>query len=186
MSRDAGRGGGRFSRQPFPASAERPARLIQDQDFAMFGGFAKAIFGSSNDRYVRSLRKIVDKINAFEPTISAMTDDELQGPDRDLQRPARRGRDARRPPARGLRHGPRGGEAHARPAPLRRPADRRHRPPPRRDRRDAHRRGQDPGRDARRLSQRARRARASTSSPSTTISPAATPTGWARSTASSA
>ncbi|HEX8586219.1 MAG TPA: preprotein translocase subunit SecA [Allosphingosinicella sp.] len=45
----------------------------------MFGGFAKAIFGSSNDRYVRSLRKIVDRINGFEPTISAMTDDELRG-----------------------------------------------------------------------------------------------------------
>jgi preprotein translocase subunit SecA len=45
----------------------------------MFGGFAKAIFGSSNDRYVRSLQKIVDRINGFEPTISAMTDDELRG-----------------------------------------------------------------------------------------------------------
>jgi len=43
----------------------------------MFGGFAKAIFGSSNDRYVRSLRKIVERINGFEPTISAMTDEEL-------------------------------------------------------------------------------------------------------------
>jgi preprotein translocase subunit SecA len=30
----------------------------------MFGGFAKTIFGSSNDRYVRSLQKIVDKVNA--------------------------------------------------------------------------------------------------------------------------
>jgi preprotein translocase subunit SecA len=44
----------------------------------MFGGFAKAIFGSSNDRYVRSLQKIVDRINGFEPTIAAMTDDELR------------------------------------------------------------------------------------------------------------
>ncbi|MDQ4087819.1 MAG: preprotein translocase subunit SecA [Pseudomonadota bacterium] len=44
----------------------------------MFGGFAKAIFGSSNDRYVRSLRKIVDQINALEPTISAMSDDDLK------------------------------------------------------------------------------------------------------------
>src|SRR5918999_2021631 len=44
----------------------------------MFGGFAKAIFGSSIDRYVRSLRKIVDQINALEPTISAMTDEELK------------------------------------------------------------------------------------------------------------
>jgi preprotein translocase subunit SecA len=43
----------------------------------MLGGLAKAIFGSSNDRYVRSLGKIVDRINGFEPTIAAMTDDEL-------------------------------------------------------------------------------------------------------------
>ena len=43
----------------------------------MFGGVAKAIFGSSNDRYVRSLRKIVDRINGFEPTVSAMSDEEL-------------------------------------------------------------------------------------------------------------
>ncbi len=45
----------------------------------MFGTVVKAVFGSSNDRYVKSLRKIVDKINAFEPTISAMTDPELAG-----------------------------------------------------------------------------------------------------------
>jgi preprotein translocase subunit SecA len=44
----------------------------------MFGGFAKAIFGSSNDRYVRSLRKTVEKINGFEPVISAMSDEELK------------------------------------------------------------------------------------------------------------
>ena len=45
----------------------------------MIGGFAKAIFGSANDRYVRSLGKIVDRINGFETTISAMTDEELRG-----------------------------------------------------------------------------------------------------------
>jgi preprotein translocase subunit SecA len=44
----------------------------------MLGSVAKAIFGSSNDRYVKSLRKIVDRVNGFEPTISAMTDDELK------------------------------------------------------------------------------------------------------------
>ena len=43
----------------------------------MLGKVAKAIFGSSNDRYVKSLQKIVDNINGFEPTISAMTDEEL-------------------------------------------------------------------------------------------------------------
>ena len=43
----------------------------------MIGAIAKAIFGSSNDRYVRSLDKIVRQINAFEPTIEALTDEEL-------------------------------------------------------------------------------------------------------------
>ncbi|MEO7170135.1 MAG: preprotein translocase subunit SecA, partial [Sphingomonas sp.] len=43
----------------------------------MLGGFAKSLFGSSNDRYVKSLGSIVAKIAGFEPTISAMTDAEL-------------------------------------------------------------------------------------------------------------
>lgn len=43
----------------------------------MIGAFAKSLFGSSNDRYVKSLDKIVRQINAFEPTIEALTDDEL-------------------------------------------------------------------------------------------------------------
>jgi preprotein translocase subunit SecA len=45
----------------------------------MLGSIVKSIFGSSNDRYVTSIRKVVDKINAFEPTISAMSDEELRG-----------------------------------------------------------------------------------------------------------
>ncbi len=44
----------------------------------MLGGLAKSIFGSSNDRYVKSLQKTVDHINAFEPDISALSDDELR------------------------------------------------------------------------------------------------------------
>ena len=45
----------------------------------MIAALAKSIFGSANDRYVRSLGKYVDAVNAFEPTISAMTDEELRG-----------------------------------------------------------------------------------------------------------
>lgn len=45
----------------------------------MLGGFAKAIFGSSNDRYVKSIMKIVDKINALEGDIAAMDDERLKG-----------------------------------------------------------------------------------------------------------
>ncbi len=44
----------------------------------MFSGLAKSLFGSSNDRYVTSIRKIVDKINAFEPTMQAYDDAALQ------------------------------------------------------------------------------------------------------------
>jgi preprotein translocase subunit SecA len=43
----------------------------------MFGAIAKTLFGSSNDRYVKSLRKTVEQIAAFEPTISALSDEEL-------------------------------------------------------------------------------------------------------------
>src|SRR3546814_8653829 len=44
----------------------------------MFAGLAKSLFGSSNDRYVNSIRKIVDKINAFEPAMQALDDAGLQ------------------------------------------------------------------------------------------------------------
>jgi len=45
----------------------------------MFAAVAKSIFGSANDRYVRGLGKYVDAINAFEPNIQALTDEELKG-----------------------------------------------------------------------------------------------------------
>ena len=44
----------------------------------MFGSIAKSLFGSSNDRYVNSIRKIVDKVNAFEPTMQSFDDATLQ------------------------------------------------------------------------------------------------------------
>ncbi|KTW02703.1 preprotein translocase subunit SecA [Sphingomonas sanguinis] len=43
----------------------------------MFGGLAKSLFGSSNDRYVKSLKPLVAKIAAFEPEMEAMTDAQL-------------------------------------------------------------------------------------------------------------
>ena len=45
----------------------------------MFAALAKSIFGSANDRYVRGLGKYVDAINALEPNIKALSDDELRG-----------------------------------------------------------------------------------------------------------
>ena len=43
----------------------------------MFGAIAKAVFGSSNDRYVKSLEKIVQKIASYEAEFEAMSDDDL-------------------------------------------------------------------------------------------------------------
>src|SRR5690349_4045757 len=45
----------------------------------MFAAVAKSIFGSANDRYVRSLGKYVDAVNSLEPSIQAMSNDELRG-----------------------------------------------------------------------------------------------------------
>ena len=43
----------------------------------MLGAIAKAVFGSSNDRYVKSLDKIVRQINDFEPSLAALSDEAL-------------------------------------------------------------------------------------------------------------
>ena len=40
----------------------------------MFGGIAKSLFGSSNDRYVKSLDPILRKIASFEPALQAIDD----------------------------------------------------------------------------------------------------------------
>jgi preprotein translocase subunit SecA len=45
----------------------------------MFAGIAKAIFGSSNDRYVKSLSPTVAKIASYEPAMQALSDEELAG-----------------------------------------------------------------------------------------------------------
>ena len=44
----------------------------------MFGSIAKSLFGSSNDRYIASIRKIVARINAFEPELEALSDEDLK------------------------------------------------------------------------------------------------------------
>lgn len=44
----------------------------------MINALMKSVFGSSNDRYVKSLGKIVKQINDLEPQIQALSDPELQ------------------------------------------------------------------------------------------------------------
>ena len=44
----------------------------------MLGALVRNFFGSANDRYVKSLDKIVTKINALEPELEQLRDDELK------------------------------------------------------------------------------------------------------------
>ena len=152
----------------------------------MLGALAKKIFGSANDRRLKTYGPKVAAINALEPEIAALSDEALRARTDALKAELAAGKtldDILVPAFATVREA---AKRTPRPAPFRRPADRRHGAARGRDRRDEDRRGQDAGRDAAGLPERARRARASTSSPSTTTWPAATRNGWARSTASSA
>jgi preprotein translocase subunit SecA len=44
----------------------------------MIGALARRLFGSANDRYVKSLSPLVDEINALEPEIAALPDEGLR------------------------------------------------------------------------------------------------------------
>jgi preprotein translocase subunit SecA len=89
------------------------------------GGLARKIFGSSNDRRVKSTRPRVERSTRWNE-MQALSDEQLRARTDRVPRTDRRRRDARRPARPGLRHRARGGEARARHAPLRRAADRRH------------------------------------------------------------
>jgi len=44
----------------------------------MIGAIARRIFGTANDRFIKTLRKSVDAINALEPDLEGLSDDELR------------------------------------------------------------------------------------------------------------
>ena len=113
----------------------------------MFGALARRLFGSANDRYIKSLGSLVEQINELEPELEKLSDEAAARPHRRVQAAAGRRRRARRSPGRGVRDRARGLQAHAGPAPFRRAADGRHRAASRHDRRDEDRRRQDAGRD---------------------------------------
>lgn len=45
----------------------------------MFGAIARRMFGTANERYLKGLNKTVAAINALEPELEALSDDELRG-----------------------------------------------------------------------------------------------------------
>lgn len=44
----------------------------------MFGAIARRLFGTANERYIKSLQKHIDAINALEPEIEPLSDDDLR------------------------------------------------------------------------------------------------------------
>ena len=44
----------------------------------MLGALAKRFFGSANDRYIKGLSRICDQVNALEPQLEGLSDDELK------------------------------------------------------------------------------------------------------------
>ena len=168
------------------ALAARPrCRQVRIRICPMIGAVARKLFGSSNDRRIRKLSAAGRRDQrAGDGTRDALRRGAARA-HRRVQEAGRRRHVARRHSGAGLRDRARGGQAHARPAPFRRAADRRHDPARGQDLRDEDRRRQDAGRDACRSISTRSPAAACTSSPSTTTSPSATPSGWARSTSSS-
>ena len=43
----------------------------------MIGAIARRLFGTANERYLKTLRKDVDAINALEPSLESLSDEEL-------------------------------------------------------------------------------------------------------------
>ena len=152
----------------------------------MLGNIAKKIFGSSNDRRLKRYGPQVAAINALEPEIQKLSDAELQDQTQKFRDELAAGQERRRSAGPGLRDGcarRRGACSASAISTCSSSAGMVLHEGAIAEMRTG--RGQDARRDARLLSQRARPAKASTSSRSTITSPAATPTGWAASTISS-
>ena len=120
-------------------------------------GTVREVFGTKNDRELKRIVPLVERINQLEAEIAALSDAALRAKTGEFKERLEKGEtlDDLLPEAfAAVREAV---EAHARDAPLRRPADRRHRAARGQDRRDEDRRGQDPRRHPAALPERARR-----------------------------
>ena len=163
--------------------------------------FFQKILHAGEGKRLKAVQAIVPEVNALEPEIERLSDEQLLARTAEFKRQVDRARSgardpeheqelvadaARRPAPRGVRDRPRGRQARARPAPLRRAGHGRRRAAPRLGRRDEDRRGQDARRDAAVVPERARRPRRAPRHGQRLPRPAATRSGWASCTASSA
>lgn len=98
--------------------------------------FLKKLFGSSNEAEIKRLRKILDKVNALEPKMHALRDEELRALTPAFKDRLQKGEtlDDLLPEA--FACGARGRRARHRPEALRRAGPRRHRAAPGQNRGD--------------------------------------------------
>ena len=126
-------------RSPFGDCAWRSARqaagTLEFMPTASFGRFEK-VLRIGEGRRLKRLAEQAAYITSLEPDFEELSDAELVAQDRGVQAADRERRVARRDPLRSVRRGPRGPQAGVGAAPVRRPADGRHRPPRGRHRRD--------------------------------------------------
>ena len=142
------------------SARRRAADGFEDDRFMLgLGTIAKKVFGTPNDRRIKAIRPLVERDQRARARVPGADDAGLRAKTAEFRERLAKGETPRRPAARGLRQRPRGGPPRARPAALRRAADGRHLPAPGQHRRDEDRRGQDAGRDAAGLPQRADRPR---------------------------
>ena len=57
----------------------------------MIGSIAKKLFGSRNDRVVKSYSKVVGQVNALEESYGQLSDQELQGKTADFRQRLEKG-----------------------------------------------------------------------------------------------
>ena len=156
-SADAQRLAGLLRERGITVSRTAPAHR-QGSD-RMIGAVARKFFGSSNDRRVRKYQPRVDAINALEPELSKLSDEELRARTAQFKKELAEGTsldDLLVPAFATVREAAK--RTH-RPAPFRRAVDRRHDPARGPHLRDEDRRRQDAGRDLAGLSERARQPR---------------------------
>ena len=70
----------------------------------MIGALARKIFGSSNERRIKTYMPRVAQINALEQELEKLSDDALRARTAQFRKELEDGQDARRYPGTGLRH----------------------------------------------------------------------------------
>src|SRR5258708_35798956 len=89
----------------------------------MLAAIARKLFGSANDRVLRTIQPLVAAIKAAEPDVVKLTDSELQGRTPWLKERLAPGEGRSRPPGEAVPTRPAVGQREPRPTPLQRRRD---------------------------------------------------------------